>query len=114
MALDPNPRILSGPTIALDARNNREILVTATATFTPGVEVTELVFPDPAVGFVFPRLGTIALQLGDGTDLFWVSPISLQLTQEGLPSVPERLNLVAVALIPNVGCSLDASSQYIS
>lgn len=113
MALDPNPRILSGNGIARNWQNNRVIVVRATASFTSGVEVTELFFPDPAIGFVIPRLGTISLQLSNRGQTVWTDPVDLRLTQVLLPVVPERLDLVAIALIPNVGCQLDAESALI-
>lgn len=114
MALDPNARILTGTGITLPARNNREIVVITTATFTVDLGVTELEFPDPAVAFIVPRLGTIAYQVGDGTSSWWTNPVDIRLTEQIMPIVPQLLNLEAVSLVPAVGCQLDAVSQYVT
>ena len=112
MPLSPNARILTGGDVTREARNNRLIVVVVTATFTPDLGVTELVFPDPNVSFVIPRLGTVALRLANNNEAEWTEPVDVRLTEQLILGVPELLDLDSISLVPSPGCQLDAISRY--
>lgn len=110
MVLSPDARILSGTGIEQTWQVNRQTVAVFDGTFTPGVQVTELVFPDPSIQFVIPRIGWAAFQVQTPSGNRWLRPFEVRLTSQAEPVYYLRGNLIAVALIPETGCQMDVTT----
>ena len=112
MALSDRVRIREGQDFSLPARNGRIIVATFSATFTPGIFVTELPWPVSGESLVLPRLGWAAFRVGDAGDNRWLPPFEVTVTSQEVPLVPSDYAISGVALIPSDGCSMDVEVSY--
>lgn len=110
MVLSPEARVLSGDQIRQVWQANRQTVAVFTSTFTPGLSVNELVFPDSGVQFIVPRLGWAAFQVETPEGDRWLMPFEVRLTTQAEPVYYLRGNLIAVALVPENGCQMDVET----
>lgn len=110
MVLSSAARVLSDGQIGQTGAANRDILVVVTSTNTPDIGPSELIFPDSEVGFVSPGYGRVSFQVQGEGDAWWLDPAWVRLSTQVLSLPFRRVNLVAVALMPENGCQMDATT----
>lgn len=107
MVLSPDNRVIAiGPPNS-DWTNNAQPYGIFTSTRTIDVGPAELTFPDSSVIRVTPGFGVAAFQISEGGNQWWTEPFFVELSEQVVWQRIPRVNLVAVALMPNVGCQMD-------
>lgn len=110
MVLSPEARIIDGSEISQTGTTTRDILVVVQSTRTVGIGPDEFIFPDPDVIRVSPGFGLMAMKIREGQEEWWLKAEQITLSTEVVKLDMRRVNLVAVALIPENGCEMDATS----
>lgn len=107
MPLSPDFRVLSGAGIEQPGTATRDIIAVVTATRTVGIGPDELKFPGPGTILLSPGFGKIAFRILEGNIDAWLAPVFVRLSLEAVAVPLRRVDLVSVALIPEVGCEMD-------
>lgn len=106
--MSSQPRIVTIGPLPAGGGQGLVAAVRFSGTFTPGVAVTELQFPDEAVQMVSPGIGYFSIELLTVDGGTWTRPELIRLTEQAVIAEQYSGGELRVALIPLEGCTLEA------